>query len=225
MHTIQLTRSGPIPLSARSEEERMGTQGDRIFEVTSERGFPDPWLSFGDSLCDEAAISTELTRAITNARKEPADGPRREVARVFTAKKANLRRCVGILDQVLSDYDESGMWGVLDERAAKLNVQDVLETWGRTQALHPFPVVLRSLEFNWGYMKEHGVRAFYEMTRIYASRLQENTERWHVAWRGEVSTGVVDRITSIECDLASIEAPMHCDVCKKTITALLYLDE
>ncbi|MET8830014.1 hypothetical protein ABZX40_30975 [Streptomyces sp. NPDC004610] len=35
----------------------------------------------------------------------------------------------------------------------------------------------------------------------------------------------MDRITSIECDLASIEAPMHCDVCKKTITALLYLDE
>jgi hypothetical protein len=40
-----------------------------------------------------------------------------------------------------------------------------------------------------------------------------------------VETGVVDRITSIECDLASIEAPMHCDVCKKTVTALLYLDK
>jgi hypothetical protein len=73
-------------------------------------------------------------------------------------------------------------------------------------------------------MKAHGVRAFYEMTRGYVSRLQDNTARWHEAWDRETATGVVDRITSIECDLASIEAPMHCDVCKKTITALLYLD-
>ena len=71
----------------------MGTQGDRIFQVTAERGFPDPWLSFGDSLCDEAALSTELTRAIGNARKEPSDRNRSEVARVFEAKEANLRRC------------------------------------------------------------------------------------------------------------------------------------
>ncbi|MER6911270.1 hypothetical protein ABT354_06315 [Streptomyces sp. NPDC000594] len=203
----------------------MGTQGDRIFRITAERGFPDPWLSFGDALCDEAALSTELTRAIGAARKEPSDGTRAEVTRVFQVKEANLRRCAGILDQVLDDCDTSGVWGVLDERAGRLDVADVLETWGRTQALHPFPVVLRSLEFNWGYMKEHGVRAFYEMTRGYVARLQENTGRWQKAWDGEVATGVVDRITSIECDLAGIEAPMHCDVCKKTITALLYLDE
>lgn len=96
----------------------MGTQGDRIFEVTAERGFPDPWLSFGDSLCDEAALSTELTRAISKARKEPTGEARTEAARVFQAKKANLRRCAGILDQVLGDYDAQGMWTVLDERAA-----------------------------------------------------------------------------------------------------------
>jgi hypothetical protein len=126
---------------------------------------------------------------------------------------------------VLTDYDAAGMWDVLDERASRLDIGDVLETWGRTQALHPFPVVLKSLEFNWHFMKENGVRSFYEMTRGYLSRLQENTARWHAAWQAEVETGVVDRITSIECDLAGIEAPMHCDVCKKTITALLYLDE
>ncbi|WP_419994510.1 hypothetical protein [Streptomyces boninensis] len=202
----------------------MGTQGDRIFATTAERGFPDPWLSFGDSLCDEAALSTELTRAIAKARKEPAGTGHTEVARVFVAKKANLRRCAGILAQVLTDYDDTGMWTRLDEKAARLDVTDVLETWARTQALHPFPVVLKSLEFNWGYMKEHGVRSFYEMTQGYIARLTDNTERWHAAWDAEVATGVVDRITSIEADLASIEAPMHCDVCKKTITALLYLD-
>lgn len=40
-----------------------------------------------------------------------------------------------------------------------------------------------------------------------------------------MTTGTVDRITTVECDLNSIEAPMHCNVCNKTITALLYLDE
>ncbi|GAB2783165.1 hypothetical protein [Streptomyces daliensis] len=203
----------------------MGQQGERIFQATAERGFPDPWLSFGDSLCDEAALSTELTRAINKARKDPSDVTRAEIDGVFAAKEANLVRCAGILEQVLGDYDETGMWAVLDERASRLDVADVLETWGRTQALHPFPVVLKSLEFNWTYMKEHSVRAFYEMTRGYISRLQENTNRWSAAWGAEVATGTVDRVTAIECDLASIEAPMHCDVCKKTITALLYLDE
>lgn len=166
-----------------------------------------------------------MTRAISRARKEPSDQTHAGVDRLFQAKAANLRHCASILDQVLDDYDASGMWGDLDERAGRLDIADVLETWSRTQALHPFPVVLRSLEFNWGYMKEHGVRSFYEMTRGYVSRLQANTLRWQEAWNGEVTSGVVDRITSIECDLASIEAPMHCDVCKKTITALLYLDE
>lgn len=112
----------------------MGTQGDRIFQTTAERGFPDPWLSFGDSLCDEAALSTELTRAITKARKEPADGTRAAVMRVFQAKEANLQRCAGILDQVLSDYDASGMWQVLDERAKKLDVQDY---WRHGAGLRP----------------------------------------------------------------------------------------
>ncbi len=82
---------------------------------------------------------------------------------------------------------------------------------------------MESLRFNWGYMKEHGVRAFYEMTRGYLADLLANTERWHSAWEDKVRIGVVDRLTTIECDLASIEAPMHCDVCKKTISAVIYL--
>jgi hypothetical protein len=96
-----------------------------------------------------------------------------EVTRIFQEKKANLRRGARILEQVVTDYDESGMWAVLDQRAGRLDVADVVETWSRTQALHPFPVVLRSLAFNLGYMKEQGVRAFYEMTQGYILQLQE----------------------------------------------------
>ncbi len=84
--------------------------------------------------------------------------------------------------------------------------------------------MLTSLRFNWQYMKDHGVRAFYTMCSDYVAALQVNTGRWREAWDREVDTGVVDQLTTIQCDLVSIEAPLHCDVCNKTITALLYLE-
>lgn len=52
-----------------------------------------------------------------------------------------------------------------------------------------------------------------------------NTPQVGDAWGTEAASGVIDRVTTVERDLASEEAPMHCDVCKKTITALLYLDD
>jgi hypothetical protein len=73
-------------------------------------------------------------------------------------------------------------------------------------------------------MKEHGVRAFYAMTAQYVADLAVNTTRWRASFEAERASGVIDRITTVEADLASEEAPMHCDICKKTITALLYLD-
>ncbi|MFA1541660.1 hypothetical protein [Actinomadura monticuli] len=126
---------------------------------------------------------------------------------------------------MLIEYDQNGMWQVLDERAARPDIDDVSERWARGLVEHPFPIALLSLQFNRRYMKEHGVRAFYEMTARYVDDLTANTRRWADAWATEATSGVIDRVTTVECDLASEEAPMHCDICKKTITALLYLDE
>lgn len=47
-------------LLTRSEIGAWERKKNAYFEITAERGFPDPWLSFGDSLCDEAVLSTEL---------------------------------------------------------------------------------------------------------------------------------------------------------------------
>ncbi|MEU8799556.1 hypothetical protein [Spirillospora sp. NPDC048819] len=126
---------------------------------------------------------------------------------------------------MLIEYDRNGMWQILDERGARLDIGDVSERWARGLVEHPSPIALLSLQFNWRYMKEHGVRAFYEMTAQYVDDLAANTDRWAKAWAAEEATGAIDRVTTVECDLASEEAPMHCDICKKTITALLYLDE
>ncbi|SDT63352.1 hypothetical protein [Jiangella sp. DSM 45060] len=146
------------------------------------------------------------------------------MSREFAAKKANLATATGILDQVRDDYDVSGEWERLDALAARLDIDDVSETWAEVLAVHPLPLVLTSLQFNWRYMKDHGVRGFYTMCSDYVAALRMNTQRWQEAWDREVDTGVVDQLTTIQCDLVSIEAPLHCDVCNKTITALLYLD-
>ncbi|WP_329519446.1 hypothetical protein [Spirillospora sp. NBC_01491] len=202
----------------------MGVQGDRILTALADKGFPDPWNAFGEHLSWEAAYAVQLKTAIDAARKEPGGPDAEEALTLFDRKAANLDAAGTLLATVTAEYDASGMWAVLDERASRLDVADVSERWAQGLVHHPFPIALRSLEFNWGYMQEHGVRAFYEMTARYVADLAENTTRWRAAFEAERATGVIDRITTVEADLASEEAPMHCDICKKTITALLYLD-
>ncbi|MEU8305116.1 hypothetical protein AB0C84_16310 [Actinomadura sp. NPDC048955] len=202
----------------------MGVQGDRIFAAIKERGFPDPWSAFGECLSWESAYAVLLKQAIDDARKGSDGLVRATVSDLFEKKTGNLAAARRLLTGTLTEYDRSGMWRLLDERASRLDIDDVSERWARGLVEHPFPIALLSLQFNWRYMKEHGVRAFYEMTAGYLDGLSANTRRWAEAWAAEEETGVVDRVTTVECDLASEEAPMHCDICKKTITALLYLD-
>jgi hypothetical protein len=203
----------------------MGAQADRIFTVLAERGYPDPWAAFGDHLSWESAHSVQLKTAIDTYRKEPAETAHEKIEQLFALKAANLTAAADLLAKALVEYDVSGMWAVLDERATRLDIDDLSERWARGIVEHPFPIALRSLQFNWGYMKEHGVRAFYEMTSHYIAGLTTSNTHWHDAWTTELTTGNIDRITTIECDLTSEEAPMHCDICQKTITVLLYLDE
>lgn len=202
----------------------MGRQGDRILRAVEERGFPDPWATFGECMSWESAYAVQLKQAIEVARKDGDEQTRAAVDALFTVKDANLTKARRLLADVLREYDSNGMWSELAERVDRLDIDDVSERWAQGLVTHPFPIALRSLQFNWTYMKEHGVRAFYEMTAKYVDDLRANNRRWREAWQAEARTGVLDRVTTVECDLASEEAPMHCDICKKTITALLYLD-
>ncbi|MEO3862807.1 hypothetical protein [Acrocarpospora sp. B8E8] len=202
----------------------MGVQGDRIFAALKETGFPDPWATFGGCMCWEAAYSVQLKQAIETARKNQDEPSFAAVEALFSVKAANLVKARRLLEDVLTDFDSNGTWAVLDEKAGRLDIEDVSERWARGMVEHPFPIALYSLQFNWRYMKEHGVRAFYEMTTRYVDGLRDNTGRWLDAWKVEAATGIVDRVTTEECDLASEEAPMHCNVCNKTICALLFMD-
>src|SRR5690606_6611837 len=156
----------------------MGVPGDRIFAAIKQRGFPAPWSAFGECLSWESAYAVQLKQAIDLARKGSDEQLDLDISELFARKAGNLANARKLLDDVLIEYDRSGMWQVLDERAARLDIDD----------------------------------------------LAANTRRWADAWTAETTTGVIDRVTTVECDLASEEAPMHCDICKKSITALLYLD-
>lgn len=202
----------------------MGVQGNRIFAAIKERGFPDPWATFGECMSWEAAYAVQIKQAIDMAHKNQNETTRIEVERLLAVKASNLAKARQLLEDALTEYDRIGMWAELDKRARHLDIDDVSDRWAHGLVEHPFPIALRSLQFNWTYMKEHGVRAFYEMTARYVDDLRANTERWQEVWAAEIATGQIDRVTMVECDLASEEAPMHCDVCKKTIAALLYLE-
>lgn len=120
--------------------------------------------------------STRAKDAIDTAR---ADGyaSAGAVDDALARKRDNLEHAGKLLDDVLVEYDQTGRWARLDERATRLDIADISERWARGLVAHPFPIALESLRFNWGYMKEHGVRAFYEMTRDYLADLLANTDR------------------------------------------------
>ena len=160
----------------------MGVQGDRIFAAITQKGFPDPWSAFGECLSWESAYAVQLKQAIDQARKGPDEHLSQTVSELFDTKAGNLAHARKLLDDVLIEYDESGMWQVLDERTLRLDIDDVSERWARGLVEHPFPIALLSLQFNWRYMKDQGVRAFYEMTARYVDDLSANTRRWVDAW-------------------------------------------
>ncbi|MEV0661265.1 hypothetical protein ACIBI3_09100 [Actinomadura luteofluorescens] len=128
--------------------------------------------------------------------KSSAPTIRGTVSDLFGKKADNLASARRLLAETLTEYDQSGMWRLLDERASRLDIDDVSERWARGLVEHPFPIALLSLQFNWRYMKEHGVRAFYEMTASYVDGLSTNTHRWAEAWAAEAATGVIDRVTT-----------------------------
>ncbi|NKZ03140.1 hypothetical protein [Actinomadura latina] len=69
------------------------------------------------------------------------------------------------------------------------------------------------------------MRALNATTARYVDDFAANTQQVGDAWGTEAASGVIDRVTTVERDLASEEAPMQCDICKKTITADFYLGD
>src|SRR5206468_6484392 len=70
--------------------------------------------------------------------------------------------------------------------------------------------------------EEHGVKAFYEMTDEYVSKLLERGIRAKHIAETEKRTGKPAYWELFKTDLEPMEAPMHCCVCFDTIANVHY---
>ncbi len=190
-----------------------------------QHGIVEPWQRFGVLLSRDGAISTQLVEVICQDRLTEDATHNDRVRQLFSIKLENLTGAIGLLDSVMSDYDHDGEWEVLDRVVTAMNLHQAVDLLSPDFMIHPFPVVLRSLEFNWGYMQRHGVRQFYLMTKKYLEKLQQITREALCLYERELQTGIVSPYWLIHLDLVSIETPTHCDVCRMTIALVLALME
>src|SRR5258708_1942976 len=127
----------------------MGVQGDRLFAALAERGSQQPWAAFAEHMSWDAAYAVQLKEVIDTVRTQRDEQALNRIVDLFDAKAAGLDKARQLLEDVLLDYDESGMWAVLDERAARLDIDDVSQRWARNLVHHPHPVGVLSMRFNW----------------------------------------------------------------------------
>ena len=68
-------------------------------------------------------------------------------------------------------------------------------------ALHPLPIVVESLRFNFRYVLDHGYRAFYQMTADYLGGLAKCFPGVHAAWSSSSPTGCLSSANGLPiCD-------------------------
>lgn len=201
--------------------------GQQYVTWLRENGIPAPWQEFGTLLTRDAAISNsiviEYERAVV-ASNGNVEGQRVKIDELLQNKIENLTHARDILRQAMSEYDARGIWAILDPLTPRLlDDASLVQTLKPLFGLHPFPVVLESLKFNWEYMRQNGVRAFYEMTEDYLTKLISENEAALKIFREEDKFTIHPPFWLFRLDLLSVECPTHCDVCRGSITPLLFL--
>jgi hypothetical protein len=193
----------------------MPLSGQVYIKAVQERGIPEAWQEFGWLLSNQAALSTRL---VAKAR-ELYDNSQPEAREQFTALlddlDKNLGRARTVIDEKLADYDACGRWQQLDQAVLGMDINDVIGVLAGHFALHPLPIVVESLRFNFSYVAMHGYRAFYQMTGDYLARiaalLAVGRQRLLAT---DWLTGQFPPWELFTLDLNMIEIPVHCDVCR-----------
>jgi hypothetical protein len=102
----------------------------------------------------------------------------------------------------------------MDAAVRGMKVDEVVAALSPQLAIHPFPVVVNSLRFNYQYVREHGYRAFYQMTGEYLAKLADMLASTRKRLSGVDWSGPFPPWDLFKLDLAMIEVPIHCDVCR-----------
>jgi len=199
----------------------MKTLASSIIQTIKEKGIPVQWQEFGMKLSLDAAISTKIVERIMKYRTSKDSRLVKEILKEYNKKIENLREAQKLLKENIHDYDANGIWKDLDVQIKMINIDEIISLLKKDFAIHPFPVVLESLKFNWNYMKENGVRSFYLMTANYLHEIEVITQKAKDKFEEEFRIGIVAPYWLLHSDLLSMEVPMHCDVCRITISVVI----
>lgn len=197
------------------------SRAEGIIGLIMERGIPHPWQTFGMMLSKDGSLSTQIVAAIYEMRESKEETAQTRALHLFDEKMKNLQTARSFLKKVTCEYDRENTWEALTETLRDTDVAEILQLLEKDFALHPFPVILESLKFNWQYMRDHGVREFYVMTDGYLEKMEQVTATAKDAFEEEIQTKMVEPYWLIRTDLLSIETPTHCDVCRLTIAVVL----
>lgn len=203
----------------------INTQGQKIIALVKQQGFPAPWQNFGSRLSKDGSLSTSIVEKVFESRRKGTSESQEKVRSLFNQKLDNLTEARDLLKILMAEYDSTNTWEKLDATIKSLEIHSLVDALQEDFGFHPFPIVLESLKFNWGYMKDNGVRSFYEMTNDYLTKIETLTQDAKKAYQKEVETGSVEPYWLFQMDLASIEVPTHCDVCRMSITPLILLTQ
>jgi len=103
----------------------------------------------------------------------------------------------------------------LDHAISGMDADEVMGALATHFTLHPFPIVVESLRFNFRYVLEHGYRAFYQMTAEYLAKLAELLAAARQRLLAmDLSSVPFPPWELFTLDLNMIEVPAHCDSCR-----------
>ncbi len=199
----------------------MKNLAESIVEVINEKGVPVQWQEFGMKLSKDAAISTEIAYKIMEYRLDKNSQIANDIITAFDKKLANLKEAQKLLKQNIDDYDTKAIWEELDNQVKKIDIDEIIALLRKDFAIHPFPIILESLKFNWGYMRQNSVRDFYSMTESYLKEMEGITRHAKNEFEKEMKTTIIKPYWLLRSDLLSMEVPMHCDVCRITIAVII----
>lgn len=203
----------------------METQGQKVLSLITQRVIPDPWQNFEMKLLKDGAISTNIVQGVFMVCKRGTPETQKRALLLFDEKLENLAEAQNLLRNLMQEYDSTGTWEKLDATMQTIDIESLLVALRKDFGLHPFPDVLKSLKFNWNFMRKDGVRAFYVMTDEYLTKIENITKSAKQSFQKETETNLVEPYWLFHMDLASIEVPAHCDVCRMTITAVILLTQ
>lgn len=193
----------------------MPLSGQVYVKAVQERGIPGAWQELGWLLSNQAALSTQLVAMARDMHDTGRPDAREQFTALFDDLDKNLGRARTVIDEKLADYDASGRWHRLDQAVLGMDINDVIGVLDGHFALHPLPIVVESLRFNFSYVAMHGYRAFYQMTGDYlakvAALLAIGRQRLLAA---DWPMGPFPPWELFTLDLNMIEIPVHCDVCR-----------